>query len=587
VSAIALLGGIGLALAVSLLATLLCERLARRAGVVAVIRDDRWHRAPVPLLGGAAIAATTVGLLFAAGGGVRLITLGLAALAMALVGLVDDLRALPPALKLVLEVAVAAALVQFGFLLRLTAVPVLDILITLFWLVGITNAFNLLDNMDGLSSTIALIAAGFRLLFFVWDRDASGAMATAVFLGAVAGFLVRNFPPAKIFMGDSGSLFLGFFLAGLSLVPAWQAYSRGLFAVLVIPVTLLMIPIFDTTFVTVTRLLSGRGIAVGGRDHTSHRLVAVGLSERQTLVCLGTIAALAGTVAAASYRYGLSRTVVLVAALVVAITLLGIYLSRVRVVSDREQAPGGVVRLIADFMYKRQLATVVVDLVLVVIAYYGAYLLRFEATFDDQTGVLARSMPIVLVAQLAALWVFGMHRQVWQYTGVRDLTQIVRAVTVGTLATVIALVFFYRFEGYSRSVFVIYWVLAVLVIGASRLSFRLFGEMFRTPPPSSQRVLVWGAGGGGEMLVRALLANPELGRVPVGFIDDDRAKHQRRIHGVAVLGGRERAADIVRDTGAREIIVSTHSIEPRTVEQLTHACRDLPVVVRRAAVHFE
>jgi UDP-GlcNAc:undecaprenyl-phosphate GlcNAc-1-phosphate transferase len=586
VSAVVLLRAIGLALAVSLAATLLGERLARRAGIVAVIRDDRWHRAPVPLLGGAAIALTTVGLLVAAGGGPRLVTLGLAALAMALVGLVDDLRALPPALKLVLEVAVAAALVQFGFLLRLTAVPVLDILITLVWLVGITNAFNLLDNMDGLSSTIALIAAGFRLLFFVWDRDASGAMATAVFLGAVAGFLVRNFPPAKIFMGDAGSLFLGFFLAGLSLVPAW-AYSRGLFAVLVIPVTLLMIPIFDTTFVTVTRLLSGRGVAVGGRDHTSHRLVAVGLSERQTLLCLGTIAALAGTVAAASYRYGLSRTVVLVAGLVVAITLLGVYLSRVRVVKDPEQGPGAVVRLIADFMYKRQLATVIVDLVLVVIAYYGAYLLRFEGAFDDQTGVLARSLPIVLVVQLAALWIFGMHRQVWEYTGVRDLTQIVRAVTVGTLGTVLALVSFYRFEGYSRSVFVIYWVLAVLVIGASRLSFQLFGEIFRTPAPSSQRVLVWGAGGGGEMLVRALLANPELGRVPVGFIDDDRAKHQRRIHGVAVLGGRDRAAEIVRDTGAREIIVSTHSIEPRAVEQLTDACRDLPVVVRRAAVHFE
>src|SRR2546430_14619275 len=145
--------------------------------------------------------------------------------------------------------------------------------------------------MNGLAATLAIVAAGFRLLFFHWENDQSGLQVSAMFIGAVAGFLARNFPPAKIFMGDTGSLFLGFFLAGLSLGTAERAYSRGVAAVLVIPVLLLLIPIFDTAFVTVTRLSSGRRVTVGGRDHTSHRLVAVGLSERRAVTLLALLAA--------------------------------------------------------------------------------------------------------------------------------------------------------------------------------------------------------------------------------------------------------------------------------------------------------
>src|SRR5207245_2293518 len=123
-----------------------------------------------------------------------------------------------------------------------------------------------------------------RLVFFVWEGDLAGALVTVAFIGAVGGFLTRNFPPAKIFMGDTGSLFLGFFLAGLSLVADQSPYSRGVAAVLIIPVLLLSIPIFDTAFVTVTRIMTGRRVGVGGRDHTSHRLVAIGLSERQPVL---------------------------------------------------------------------------------------------------------------------------------------------------------------------------------------------------------------------------------------------------------------------------------------------------------------
>src|SRR5262249_55631111 len=192
----------------------------------------------------------------------------------AAVGLVDDVRTLSPQMKLFAQIVLATVLIQFGFELQITEHRLVNVFLTLFWLVGITNAFNLLDNMDGLAATVGVVAAGFRLMFFSWDGTADGVRASAAFLGALLGFLVRNFPPAKIFMGDTGSLFVGFYLAGLALAHRSEAYSRGVVAILVIPVFLLLIPIFDTAFVTMTRMLSGRKIAVGGRDHTSHRLVA-------------------------------------------------------------------------------------------------------------------------------------------------------------------------------------------------------------------------------------------------------------------------------------------------------------------------
>jgi UDP-GlcNAc:undecaprenyl-phosphate GlcNAc-1-phosphate transferase len=575
--------------AVSLLLTLAAERVARRLGVVARPREDRWHRQPVPLMGGVAIVLATVGATLATAYQDRdLVLLSLAGLAMAGLGLVDDLRRLSPQVKLLAQILLAAVLLQFGFLFRLTGYAPLDAVATLVWIVGITNAFNLLDNMDGLSATIALVAATFRLLFFLWEGDEAGAQVCAVFIAAIAGFLVRNTAPAKIFMGDAGSLFLGFFLAGLCLTGSRHAYSRGMAAVIVIPLLLLLIPIFDTAFVTLTRLLAGRSPAVGGRDHTSHRLVTIGLSERQTVALLAVISAAAGGVAALSYEAGLSAAVVLLSLLVIALVLLGIHLSRVRVVQTPDaRQHGAILRLLADFQYKRQVATLLLDVGHIVLAYYAAYLIRFEQAFGDHTAQLGASLPIVLLAQLVALGAFGLYRGMWRYTGLADAVRIVKAVTVGTMGAVVLLVFAHRFVGFSRTVFVLDWLLLIVLIGGSRISFRLFAEVLRPHPSSLPRVLIYGAGGGGELVLRELLNNPSLERVPIGFIDDDRGKHLTRIHGLPVFGGVEQLEALARERGVRELIVSSAKIDRARLERATAVCRRFQVALRRAALRFE
>lgn len=578
-----------LAFGLSLVLTLGCERLARRAGIVARPAAERWHRAPVPLLGGVAIMVATLGPLAPTLiANPQLVVFALTAIALGGVGLVDDLRPLSPQVKLLAQIVLAATLLHFGAVLHLTGYRFVDVFITLFWIVGITNAFNLLDNMDGLAASIALIAAAFRLVFFHWEGDPVGVWMSATFIGAVAGFLVRNVPPARIFMGDTGSFFLGFFLSGLSVVGTNRAYSRGVVAVLVIPVLLLMIPIFDTAFVTATRLLSGRRIAVGGRDHTSHRLVAIGLSERQTVLMLGGLSAAAGSVAVLSYRWGLSQAIVLLVLFVIALVLLGIYLSRVRVVSHLETRPGrAVLQLFADFQYKRQVLTMSLDVCLILVAYYASYMIRFEEAFPQYRLELYGSLPTVLLIQLLAFAGFGLYRGIWQYVGVADMLRIAKAATVGTMATLVVLLYTQHFAGFSRSVFVIDWLLLVVLVGGSRASFRFLTEMLRPAPESFQRVVIYGAGDGGELIVRELLNNPALQRVPIGFVDDDRSKHRTRIHGLPVFGGRGKIQELVRRRGVTEVIISSSKIQGDGLDLVTQTCRELDVSVRRAAFRIE
>src|SRR5581483_7570039 len=319
----------------------------------------------------------------------------------------------------------------------------------------------------------------------------------------------------RIFLGDAGSLFVGFFLGG-ACVAGEYAYSRGVGAVLVLPVLLVLIPIFDTTFVTVTRLVTGRPVSQGGRDHTSHRLVRLGITERQALAVLYTVSLLSGVLALLTYRYGVTYTFALLAVLAVGLVVLAVHLSRVEVLRPGAAgAPRAIVRLAADFPFKRQVATVAIDLVLIVAAYYSAYLLRFEGGFEAHRAVFLATVGPVIVLQVSALQLFGNYRGLWRYTSLPDLLRLLRGVTAGVAATVLYLVFATRFEGACRAVFVLDWLLLVVLLSGSRVSFRLLGELLRPGREDFRRVLIYGAGDGGELTLRELRKNKALRREPV------------------------------------------------------------------------
>ena len=196
-----------------------------------------------------------------------------------LVGLADDILHIKPYQKLIGQLLGAATVVWFGLVLPWTTSFPVNLLITLFWLVGITNALNMLDNMDGLAAGVAAIAALFLALNFQGSHHWLEAQMLVALAAALLGFLVYNHHPASIFMGDCGSMFVGFLLSTSVLLNQTGGRSRGIVPILAVPVLVLFVPIFDTTFVTVLRKLWGRKASQGGRDHTSHRLVALGLSE--------------------------------------------------------------------------------------------------------------------------------------------------------------------------------------------------------------------------------------------------------------------------------------------------------------------
>jgi UDP-GlcNAc:undecaprenyl-phosphate/decaprenyl-phosphate GlcNAc-1-phosphate transferase len=264
----------------TLLLTPLALGFARRHAVLDHPSEIKAQADPVPYLGGAAIVivfAVVIGAAALLKSDVRnrsdlLILLGLATL-LAIVGLIDDLRQLGPVVRLGIEIAAAVVVLQTEQA-ELFGNPYLDVPITVLWIVGVTNAVNFLDNMDGLSGGVSAIAAFSFFVIAATNGQFLVAVLSIALCGCAAGFLRENFHPARIYMGDAGALFIGFMLANIGLRLRFDGPTQLTFFV---PILVLGVPLFDTTLIVVNRLLHRRNPAVGGRDHTSHRLVFVGI----------------------------------------------------------------------------------------------------------------------------------------------------------------------------------------------------------------------------------------------------------------------------------------------------------------------
>src|SRR5580765_4472751 len=298
--------------------------LARRWGFVARPKTDRWHKRPTAMMGGVGIwlAVLATYLLLVPHTSAGWVVVGSSSF-LFLVGLIDDWLHIKPYQKLIGQVIGAAAVVNYGLLLPWTRSLPANMVITIFWLIGITNAINLLDNMDGLATGIAAIASACLTFNFIAAGQTTEAMMLGVFTAALLGFLIYNSNPASIFMGDSGSMIIGFFLASAALINVAGGRSRSFLPVLAVPILVLFIPIFDTTFVTILRKLSGRAASQGGRDHTSHRLVALGLSEKRAVLMLYALAAGSGLLALLTHELKPDVSLALLVGFTLGLTLLG------------------------------------------------------------------------------------------------------------------------------------------------------------------------------------------------------------------------------------------------------------------------
>lgn len=283
---------------ISFIATPLIRKLAQSINFVDKPAARKVHVSPVPMLGGVAIYIGFVSSM-AMGSSQHyqeLLGVLVGATIMTAIGLWDDRHALPPVVKILAQVIAAAVLIWSGIQVNVFQNDWLNIVITVFWVVGIINAINFLDNMDGLAAGITMVASGFFFTIAVVEGLGLVATLAAATLGACVGFLYYNFSPATLFMGDAGSMLLGFVLAVLGI--KLDFVGRPLTVTWMIPIVILGLPIFDTTLVVISRLRDHRPIYQGGKDHTSHRLVTVlGMEPARAVMTLYMVAATLGLIA--------------------------------------------------------------------------------------------------------------------------------------------------------------------------------------------------------------------------------------------------------------------------------------------------
>ncbi len=275
--------------------TPLSRAVALRLGVVDQPNQRKLHRAPTPLMGGLAIFVGFALALLLFSTPAFMIEFGavlIGALFIALVGLWDDRYELGIRGKLIAEIAAACLLIAAGVQIRLFDLPLIDFPLTILWVVAVTNAVNFLDNMDGLAAGLSAIAAGFFMLIAYNEGLTLVSALAAALCGSAFGFLIYNFSPASTFMGDMGALLLGFVLAVVGIKIEFGA--QPLSVTWMVPLFVLALPLFDLVLVVVTRISEGRSPGQAGKDHTSHRLISLGLNQRGTLAALYAFCLLAG-----------------------------------------------------------------------------------------------------------------------------------------------------------------------------------------------------------------------------------------------------------------------------------------------------
>ncbi|MCL4557255.1 MAG: hypothetical protein M1491_01225 [Deltaproteobacteria bacterium] len=564
------------------------KRIAVSRDVLSHPKDDRWNNKHVPLLGGVAIYAATV-LTFAVIGQTdqHSIVIVCGGTVVFVLGLIDDLWRLSPPVKLIVEITVSSLLIVAGLKLDITGNYAVDTVITIVWIVGITNAFNLLDNMDGLAAGIAGITGIVVFLCLFGSARTPVAALLASLIGAALGFLVYNFNPASIFMGDSGSLFIGFILSGIVLVPEIKL-SGQLLQIVIIPVLIFLIPIFDTSVAVLTRKLSGLDATKGGKDHTSHRLVKIGLSERQAVLVIYGISVLSGVLAYLGRLMPVYVYIELIFLFSIVIVFLGVYLSRIKVRETRE-GEKGVVSIIVNVTYKRRIFEIMLDLVIIFLSLYGAYILRFEGpAFRANVVTLFKALPLILSIQIVSFAIAGIYRGVWKYTDTHDVWTIMKGIVMGVSLSMLAVLLVWRFSGYSRTVFIIYGAILLILMTLSRYTYRSFDYLFRKSNGSaSKRVLIYGAGDSGMFAVSEILNNGQLGLTPVCFIDDDAMKHGRSIHGYPVVGGIDGIEDIIRSRDIDEVIVSTPKVREDRIKRIRQVCERSNIALKKFSLGIE
>jgi len=572
----------------AILLLILLIRFLRWLNITDQPRQDRWHRSPTPKFGGIGIFMATLvtfsvvyaltpeqsdpfpfTLLFGTG-------------LIFLFGFVDDIKSFPPAGKLITQIVAASVAVFFGYTTNFFSprlgdtflAQILNSAVSLFWLVAMTNAMNLLDNMDGLAGGISLIVC-FFLGYFFWDSgDRLMILFCASLGGAILGFLFLNFPPAKIFMGDSGSQFLGYTLALLAI--ARQPQASNVFAILGVPTLLFTLPLADTLFVTITRWLRGQSPFKGGRDHTSHRLIAFGLSERQTLWVLYSIAVVGGITAVVVEALNYTLSLILLPIIIVFLLIFTTYLGGVKITyqtnNDQETR---LKKILIKFLVGRNLLDVIVDGLLISLSLYVAVSLGMPLSPHQQISFFVQSLPLAFICGYMVFYLTRVYRDLWRHLKVENVYRYVQAAAFAALTFWMTGFLFDDQQSLTPTASLIYGAMLFLGLMLTRFSFQALDAIStRTRMGMVQGILVYASEETLEFLIPYLLSKNK--DIPIiGLVTDQEIQVGKRVYDLQILGSNEQLHTLVKKYQPQGIILDeVKANQPEVRAQLDTLTQD-------------
>lgn len=597
-----------------------CVRLlAIRIGAVDCPGERKIHTVAIPRLGGLAVVVSGIltaltaleceralGWLIHLDFGVwKPVLLGGSVVFLA--GVWDDLRRIPAWMKFLFQAVAAWIAIWYGirveyisllgsngFYLGALALP-----LTFVWIIGITNAFNLVDGLDGLASGLAIIAAGSIATLFLLRGDAQDMLLLVILLGALLGFLPYNFNPATIFLGDSGSLVIGYVLA----VTAITGSQKGATALaVVIPLLVFGLPIVDTLlsmvrrFVGSLRMLKSRKASLkeqirgtkrmfeADQKHIHHRLMALGFSHRNAVLVLYALALglslLALLSVLAQYR---NASIILIA--IGMATYIG--LRKLGYDEITFLRTGTLLRWYDLLTFNRLFFLGFIDMALITAAYWGAFGLKYDQALSAEITVwYIGTFPLVLVVQLIVLYVLGLYRGVWQAAEINDLIRVVLVVLPAVaLSYVLALVSLPPVETL-RFFLLDALLLSALVVGA-RSTYRVLDYIQQRENSTGGAALIYSAGRGGRLVLRELLQNPGFGLCPIGFLDDDPRLQGRTVNSVPILGSVHDLGSIVAAQPVSCLIISSSKISGDRLHKAIRVCQEWQIPVLQGRLKLE
>ena len=583
--------------------TPIVARFAVMIGAIDMPGERKIHVRPIPRLGGlavvSAIAIVWIGSRWIVDGAWHLpselvFAVGVGVLPILAVSMVDDIRSMPAGPKFiahllgaVIAVAVGARLGSDVHLFGATIhIGFLTYPLSVLWIVGITNAFNIIDGLDGLATGLALIAATSMAAVFVLVGQPVMAGAALVVAGALVGFLPYNMHPARLFLGDTGATAIGFCLAVFAL-RGGSTLSSGFAALL--PIFIMGLPIADTLIAVARRVvirLEDRhgGVFVADRNHIHHRLLAHGIGHAQAVLILYG----AGFIFAGAAFISMFLKAREASLFVVGLLLAGfVGVNRLGYEEFAFIRKGTVLKMYEGPVVKRSMFVVFADIAMAVFAAYiaiglkgDAWSLRaMRASFLELSGTV---VPLTVLV----FWKAGLYRGVWRLAGVDDLMRVCRASAAVTLLAIVGHLIWSP-EHLSFTVFLIFGLVSAALATGSRASYVVLQSSQRRASNQGTAVLVYGAGRRGVAGVRELFQHPETGFRPIGFIDDDAMKCGKLVCGLPVLGSQRELASVIRGHGVRAVMVATSKIRIDRAAAARQACEAAGVSMFRLNIELE